>query len=109
MPEIKIAVAHDLGQEGAACALRSGISELKAKYAGRFTVVRESLVGWAWSGEYQASGLRAAAAVAIGATTVEVSLRLPAPAGLFRGRIEAEVRARLAGYLARATPPARTD
>ncbi|MGH9534041.1 MAG: hypothetical protein ACRD2E_04195 [Terriglobales bacterium] len=100
MPEITITQPHRLGQEEAAARLRAEIAGLKARLAGRFSVVHESLDGYAWSAEYEAYGLRASIAGLIEAASVEARLRLPATPGMIAEAVQRQIGARLAACLA---------
>ncbi len=100
MPEITVKQPHRLGQEEAAERLRAEVATLKAQFAGRFSVVYETLEGYCWSAEYEALGLRASIAGLIEAGYVEARLCVPAMAGMLTDVMQRQIGARLAACLA---------
>ena len=94
MPEIRLAVAHNLDQKEAFSRIQRFIGEMKEEHGDRIQNLQEN---WNENGgvlSFRAEGFSTSVILTVHNKNVELSMEIPSIAVLFKSRIEQEIRER---------------
>jgi hypothetical protein len=100
MPELAVAVPHELGQEEATRRLKESSSFLKGNFSGQFSDLEEEWDGDMVSFAFKAFGIKVRGSLVSEASEVTMNLTLPLMAMMFKGKIEEEIKQHLGKLLA---------
>ncbi|HIQ23333.1 MAG TPA: hypothetical protein EYH34_19085 [Planctomycetes bacterium] len=100
MPEIAVAVPHQLDQAEATRRLQHGAGVLKNTFSGHFSDLEENWDGDAVQFAFKTFGMNVQGKVTSEPSQVTVNLTLPLVAMMFKGKIEEQIREQLGKILA---------
>ena len=91
MPVIKISVPHQLGADEAKKRITNLITESRAKFSDQVSNVRESWEGHRGDFGFRAMGFDVSGDLAVQPAVVDIEVKLPFAALLFKSRLENEI------------------
>lgn len=101
MPKIAFSIPHTLDRAEADARLKSYLEHLKTKLDGQFTDLEENWAGDRGTFSFKSFGLKFQGEIGVADTQVDVALDIPFAAVVFKGKIESEMKEKLAKALAR--------
>jgi hypothetical protein len=99
MPNLNIAIHHNLSQEEALKRIKDAIAQAQAQNPGKIKDFQENWNGNAGTFSGSTMGQAVSVTMTVNASEVVLDLELPFAATFFKGKIEEEIRAFAAGLL----------
>jgi hypothetical protein len=100
MPELAVAVPHELEQEEATRRLKESSSFLKGSFSGQFSDLEEEWDGDTVNFAFKTYGVKVRGSLASEPSQVKMNLTLPLVAMMFKGKIEEQIKQQLGKLLA---------
>ena len=95
MPELKMAVSHDLSQDEAIRRIKNLLNDVKTRFADQISDLHEEWDGNAGTFHFSAMGFPVSGTLTVKTSQVEISGDLPLAAMLFKGKIESTIKDRI--------------
>jgi hypothetical protein len=100
MSNLTLSVSHQLSQGEALRRIRAVVAHAKVQYADKINDLRDSWNGYVGSFDVSGMGQTASGTVEVNPSDVEVQIKLPFAASLFKSKIESGIRDTLTRILA---------
>jgi hypothetical protein len=105
MPAFNVNVPHPLSQEQATEQLKSLMEQVKNEHADKFDLESAVWTGPTFDFVMKTFGMKITGKMEVADNTVAISGDLPFAAGMFKGRIEQELKDRVSGALTNNSEP----
>lgn len=92
MPELNMAVSHNLTQDKAVERLKNLLKDVKTQFADRISDLHEEWDGNMGQFNFAAMGFPVSGTLKVMTSQVEINCNLPAAAMFFKGKIEATIK-----------------